>query len=239
MDMSILLNIATLIVAIICGWFLKSYFPKYMEEKGKNLATKEDIGEITTIIESVKTQLTRDTEVLKADLSLKNQNLFSIKTEERKALIDFHTKYSAWLSAISNSNLTGYDLSNYSEMNNIGKYINERKMNYELAEGLITLFMHDADFMILKKKIVVGAIEMEHINSKYCIELKGLFADANFKINSTPIENQGEIYKEMYDKNLKILSNFHKDHLEKYAILQPEWADMTKLIKQRVEKAIV
>lgn len=239
MDMSILLNAATLLVAIICGWFLKSYFPKYMEEKGKNLATKEDIGEITTIIESVKTQLARDTEVLKADLSLKNQNLFSIKTEERKALIDFHTKYSAWVSSITNSNLTGYDLSNYLEMNNIGKYINERKMNYELAEGLITLFMHDDDFMMLKKKIVVGAIEMEHINSKYCIELKGLFALSNLKINSTPIENQGDIYKEMYDKSFKILSDFQREQLEKHAILQPDWANMTKLIKQRVEKTIV
>lgn len=39
----------------IAGWgLLKHYFPAYFSEKGKNLATKEDIAEITRRIEDVK-----------------------------------------------------------------------------------------------------------------------------------------------------------------------------------------
>ena len=35
--------------------FIKSYIPSYLTEKGKNLATKEDIEIITEKVESVKT----------------------------------------------------------------------------------------------------------------------------------------------------------------------------------------
>ena len=39
---------------IILGLYIKTYLPKYIEEKAKNLATKEDVGEITSKIEKVK-----------------------------------------------------------------------------------------------------------------------------------------------------------------------------------------
>jgi predicted nuclease with TOPRIM domain len=44
---NIVLNILNIIVLIGIGLFLKSYLPSYFEQKGKNLATKEDVEEIT------------------------------------------------------------------------------------------------------------------------------------------------------------------------------------------------
>jgi len=41
----------------ILGFVLRGYFGSYMCEKGKNLATKEDIAEITTQIENVKASI--------------------------------------------------------------------------------------------------------------------------------------------------------------------------------------
>ncbi len=35
-------------------YFIKSYIPAYLTEKGKNLATKEDVGAITEEVEAVK-----------------------------------------------------------------------------------------------------------------------------------------------------------------------------------------
>ena len=46
------------IVSITCGWLGKS-LSSYFSEKGKNLATKEDITNITSKIESVKNQFNR------------------------------------------------------------------------------------------------------------------------------------------------------------------------------------
>jgi len=51
-----LLGIVQIIILIAVGFFLKSYLPTYLAEKGKNLATKEDIKDITEKIEAVRSQ---------------------------------------------------------------------------------------------------------------------------------------------------------------------------------------
>ena len=54
MDILGILNILALAGFVITGLILRSYFPKYVEKKAENLATKEDIGEITSIVESIR-----------------------------------------------------------------------------------------------------------------------------------------------------------------------------------------
>lgn len=43
--------------AVVGFWFFKSYVPSYFSEKGKNLATKEDVEGITRKVEGVKAEL--------------------------------------------------------------------------------------------------------------------------------------------------------------------------------------
>jgi hypothetical protein len=50
---------------------LKSFLPSYLSEKGKNLATKEDIASITDKVESVKTDYAKVLEELRSDNQLK------------------------------------------------------------------------------------------------------------------------------------------------------------------------
>ena len=58
MDALILvLQVASLLAVLVVGWLVKSYMPSYFSEKGKNLATMEDIEEITRKIEQVKASL--------------------------------------------------------------------------------------------------------------------------------------------------------------------------------------
>ena len=60
---------------IYCYLF-KLYAKSYSSEKGKNLATKEDISEITEIVESIKTSLSNKTEELKSDYLIKMSTSF-------------------------------------------------------------------------------------------------------------------------------------------------------------------
>ena len=53
---------------LIIGWFIKNYFPSYLKEKGKNLATKEDIGGITAEIERTKITYASELERTKNEL---------------------------------------------------------------------------------------------------------------------------------------------------------------------------
>lgn len=62
----ILLQVLALVGIGALGLLLYRYLPAYAAEKGKNLATKEDIAEITKQIESVKSGYTHELEGVRA-----------------------------------------------------------------------------------------------------------------------------------------------------------------------------
>jgi len=69
--MGTLLLINNLIWVVLFGlvWLLfRRYLPSYVNEKGKNLATKEDVEEITQKVEAVRSQFQARTEILKSQL---------------------------------------------------------------------------------------------------------------------------------------------------------------------------
>ncbi len=71
-----ILLILILAIEVIGGWFLKNYFPSYMDEKGKNLATKEDVEEITALTEEVQREFKENFELFSADLKFKNEFIY-------------------------------------------------------------------------------------------------------------------------------------------------------------------
>jgi len=62
----------------------KNYFPKYVSEKAKNLATKEDVADITDKIESVKSTYAHSLEIIKSEYQVKSalQQAFQSKCLE-------------------------------------------------------------------------------------------------------------------------------------------------------------
>jgi len=83
-NIEIIIEIALLLIGLYLA-FVKSYF----QEKGKNLATLEDIGKITKIVESVKQDNNTQLELIKTELSLVTKTQIVIYDDERKAIIDF------------------------------------------------------------------------------------------------------------------------------------------------------
>src|SRR5690349_11236663 len=91
-----------LVLTAVTTLVVKHFWGKYAETKGANQATKEDIGEITKIVESIKSELSEKVEQLRAQLSFKNQHLLEIKKSEREAYLQYHNKVSAWKSYLVN-----------------------------------------------------------------------------------------------------------------------------------------
>ena len=58
----------TVAAAFLAGFVVREFLPGYLREKGKNLATKEDIAEITREIEAVRSSYSTEMERLRADL---------------------------------------------------------------------------------------------------------------------------------------------------------------------------
>ena len=61
----LVLEISQLLALVVGFLFLQKYLPSYLSEKAKNLATKEDIAEITHQIEQVKSEYTERQEEIK------------------------------------------------------------------------------------------------------------------------------------------------------------------------------
>lgn len=59
------------VLFFLIALFLNKYLPKYMEEKGKNLATKEDVAEITRKTEEVQKEFKETFEQFSSDLHFK------------------------------------------------------------------------------------------------------------------------------------------------------------------------
>ena len=65
---NLLLNIA---VIFLVGLFTKNYLSSYMDKKGENLATKEDIEEITRKTEEVQREFKEEFEAFSSDMRFK------------------------------------------------------------------------------------------------------------------------------------------------------------------------
>lgn len=79
------LQISFDIVLTLIGLYL-AFFKSYFAEKGKNLATKEDIGEITQEIETIKNEI-----------GINSQKKLTYHFDRKKAAIDFLNSISVWL----------------------------------------------------------------------------------------------------------------------------------------------
>jgi hypothetical protein len=92
---------------------IKSYIPSYLTEKGKNLATKEDIAAITDEIEGVKIGYASVLEELKSDHQLKHASIErekSIKKEVYLRAVEAVTRSQNMITSFSNLNIANEDI---------------------------------------------------------------------------------------------------------------------------------
>jgi hypothetical protein len=83
---------AVVLGSLLVGWLLvKVYFPSYIGEKAKNLATKEDIADITNKIEQVKVEYAKQIELYKSDIWQAQQRHIQMQ-EEAKLKVDVFKK---------------------------------------------------------------------------------------------------------------------------------------------------
>lgn len=164
--------IATQIVgftAVCIILFVKSY----SAEKGKNLATKEDVGEITQIVESIKTSLAIKTEELKSDLLFKNEHLIHLRAAEREAIINYYKATWVLVLNIQKSDLTKFEIDEFVEEGIDGKYV-------EVSDLELRRYVSEAELSL--NKIKEDLSDLRYLQNISESELK-FFYDAT-EINS-------------------------------------------------------
>lgn len=222
------------LVLVVPLLYFRNFLPSFANEKGKNLATKQDIGEITRIAEGIKNELTQKTEELKAQLLLINQHKLSIKNAEREAIFNYNSKLSAWIYFLVRFAFSKYNLDNFNELDK--HFDEEAKRQYELdvAEAHLTLFLNDPQFLKLKMDLTTSVIEYSRLLSKTIVEAKYVFRKAEITIEHHP-ENKMDIGKEMNEELKSLLDTYRKTSLEQYSKIHKLHTQMGELLYKKVE----
>lgn len=208
---------------------------EYRKSKQVNQATREDIGVITKIVEEIKNNLSRDTEILKAQLSITNQHKINLKSAEREALVDYNKKLSAWHFYMTNIDLYGYSYNNYKDLLLIRQELRKREYEFDMSEAHLLVFKHDIEFMNLKKdlkKALLGYMGMVlRFVNKYHYNF------ANFEIDR---RSQGTALaaKKLEAENKDLIGIFLKEEEEKVQPLHRTHMHCIEVIHNQIKQLL-
>lgn len=140
-------------------FLLVQFVFSYFKEKGKNLATKEDVAKITQEIEAVKQVFINESIKLKADLDLLTNFKFSFVGEEKKALLKFNKHYSIWFTTISIEPVkAAYNYDN-AGINELVKRIDLSFNKFTTAQFKLQFLIEDPEIKELSVRLVIEGME--------------------------------------------------------------------------------
>ena len=204
------------IILILIGLYL-AMFKSYFQEKGKNIATSQDIEDLTLKVESVKQQFLEKNANLKAKLDLLTNLQISHKTEERLALIDFHKKIKSWIGLLTESSPSLVDDYNNEE-------IQSKIHSYELtfrqvlsAEALLELYVDDEQLTQLISELKIKVLE---VLAPYPLKCLLSLKHNNFKIKQLDFEQNLDLksakHEKLLDERIEIYEDYRKNMINGY-----------------------
>ncbi len=231
----ILIQTIVLVLGLLLYYLLKNFWPKYFEAKATNQATKEDIGEITEIVESIKTELVISTEELKANLSLSNQHKLNFKSAERDAIFDYHKKLSAWLYYLVRLMPSSFEFDNYKDVKKEEKEFSRRQYECDIAEAHLTLFMHDQKFLDIKKDLTIGIIKYEGELSKTLSDIYYQYSKLELEISIAQPNQIPALRGSIYPILKPILEKYREGSMKQYKIIHDHHVHFRLIINERLK----
>lgn len=200
-DITQLVLEALILLLLLYIVFLKSYF----QEKGKNVATKEDIEEITSMVEAVKSQL---------QFSL--QARLSLRAEEQQALVDYFSKYTAWLSAITNCSTVGITEVNKFRLEEIRSGLDMLHHEFELATGKMELFVENEEIQTQHGVLVIETLKFQSRVQQMTFEIERVFLDVKHMPSNSPQDQQHVQYSELIERQKEIYRKYNEEKILAY-----------------------
>lgn len=213
--LSLILNVVIIIILVIGYFLIKNLIPNYFSEKGKNLATKEDIEEITKKVKTVESQI-----------NILTGNVLEYSTLKRQYVIDYFASYNNWERTITGVNLD-YSI-NCKELNRTAiERIYDAKHSYNLKEGEIELFIEDSEFYTLRAELTIMTLNYQHEFEKFASQVE--------RVISTVDKNPS--YNDDLDDILKNYRAYTVSELKKIYVKRNKLtAKLSEYIKEMTEK---
>jgi len=211
------------IVIVLLGLYI-AFFKSYFKEKGKNIATKEDIEHITEKVEKIR-----------HDLHFLTESRLSLRMEERNALIDYYTCYQRWLNTVAGASPSDVDESDSAGFVKINNEIDRAKFEFDSAKSKLGIFVENDDIYELEKSTIIGALSLQHLVQELMCKVEYIhFEMSIIKSNG----NDGallEKYENKLSEKAKLFKNFYEEKLNQYEELVKSSRLLAKLIHDNIK----
>lgn len=192
MDNTILILICINILLSIGSILIK----EYLKEKGKNIATKEDIEQITEKIENVKNEL-----------SYKNQQKIEWNENTKKLLLDFYSNYiNLSDDYLKNFTIFYNDISDPNAVRNhmekIAKEHSELKHNFyklNIYEAKDSKFLEKLSKLLNDLNIVYGEIKIHLMQIENYIKINNISLQKDNTIYKNLVERRQEEFEKIFE----------------------------------------
>lgn len=203
------------ILLLILGLYL-AFFKSYFTEKGKNLATSEDIEELTNKVELVKQKFIEKNSSLKAKLDLLTNLQIGHKNDERTSLIEMHRSISKWINLLIGS-INLVDSYNNTEIDKKLFDYNETYNEVQASQAILKLYVEDKELHQLTHDLIIKVLEeLASHPTTAMINLKSNNSYLAILEKSPDSEEKVAKNKELMEKRTEIHSVFNEKKVEGY-----------------------
>lgn len=167
----IISNLITFGLFVIFGLVMRNLIPSYFGQKAKNLADKQDIGDITKEIESIKDVFTQKTELLKTELQLALNNQIEHRNEERRAIIEFHHFLNEWISRCYSLDVSFFKRENASDLLRKRIELGELYEKCSISKSKLDLLVRNNQILKVSDDLMVESVKLSHSVAMFFTEL--------------------------------------------------------------------
>lgn len=197
----LLFTVIQIVITLALFFLIKNYFPAYFTEKGKNLATKEDIEEITEKIKTVESKI-----------NIRTTGEIDYNSLQRKIILDYFGAYNHWERQVSLSEANYENDCDIKNALTLTK-INEAKFNYNLREGEIEIFISDVNFYTLRGKLTVALLKLQQEFEIHTIKITHIIkTESDYDIKKQQRDNEISRYNTLLIDKLKEIKS-HRNQL--------------------------
>jgi len=239
------MNPYLLLSLFLVGQFVIMFLISFIKQKGKNLADKNDIHNLTQIVEDVKSKFTNENEHLKAALSILVDKKNKSYTQEQQAIIAFYTEINNWIWDKTKISIHEYGINDADKLNQKIIEMNETHARVNIYNGTMDLLVGDNVLTQKGHELIVEILKLHQFVEAKCLEFKvalqGL--DAYLPLVDKYHEKsdflKDHIYKsvkELEDIKKNIVKDFYPQRGEAFRLVLPKVHEFKNLAKSYLLK---
>jgi hypothetical protein len=184
-----------------------AFFKSYFSEHGKQLALKEHVEELTKKVETVKSEI---------DLLTKTK--FDLATNERTAILDYHSKYYDWRNSILALFPSVINEINFDTKDVFFNDVRTKELFARNSEERLNLYDNSEELNKIKKEAKISCIKMQHHVEDYFRRSAYEYMIFHNLKKLNPLEKHLDLQKEHYEKIEVIFQEFRDKRMELFKV---------------------